>query len=148
VTRCVCEKVILTVAKAILKLLHYFTVEKVVQLFVLPSSKIFEKLPKVNSHSIGENSPNLVTLVAFTYVSLHQIGLAISATEMPYHTRVILVFFFVKCYHYIPWRDSTSRPIVRVTSVAGGDDTTRPRHKGKSQTNLTSLQYIRVKVCF
>jgi hypothetical protein len=30
----------------------------------------------------------------------------------------------------IPWRDLISRPIALVSSVAGGDDTTRPHRKG------------------
>jgi hypothetical protein len=35
--------------------------EKVAQLFVL-LLQILQKIPKVNSHPMGENSPNLVTL--------------------------------------------------------------------------------------
>jgi hypothetical protein len=35
--------------------------------------------------------------------------------------------FFKKNYHQISWRDSISRPITPASSVAGGDDTTRPR---------------------
>jgi hypothetical protein len=33
---------------------------------ILPTSVIFVQLPKVNSRSMGENSPNPVTLVAAT----------------------------------------------------------------------------------
>jgi hypothetical protein len=37
---------------------------------------------------------------------------------------------FLTTCHPIPWRDSISRPIAPVYSVAGGDDTTRPRRQG------------------
>jgi hypothetical protein len=36
-------------------------------------------------------------------------------------------FLFKRYSHPIPWRDSISRPIAPVSSVAGGDDTTWPR---------------------
>jgi hypothetical protein len=36
-----------------------------------------------------------------------------------------------KLYHPIPRRDSISRPIAPVSSVAGGEDTTRPRRQDK-----------------
>jgi hypothetical protein len=38
------------------------------------ASVFFTKLPKVNSHPIGENSPNLVTLLTTTYfiLSMHK----------------------------------------------------------------------------
>jgi hypothetical protein len=39
-------------------------VEKVAPRFVLGTSVIFKPLPKVNSRPIGENPPNLVTLIA------------------------------------------------------------------------------------
>jgi hypothetical protein len=32
-------------------------------------------------------------------------------------------------YHPILWRDSILRPIAPVSSMAGGDDTTRPHHQ-------------------
>jgi hypothetical protein len=40
----------------------------------------------------------------------------------------VLVIELIKLlnYHPIPWRDSISRPITPVSSVAGGDDPTRP----------------------
>jgi hypothetical protein len=37
---------------------------------------------------------------------------------------------FLKSHHPIPWRDSISRYIAPVSSVAGGDNTTRPRLRG------------------
>jgi hypothetical protein len=37
----------------------------------------------------------------------------------------------LKSYQCIFWRDSISRPIAPVSSVAGGDVTTRPRRYGK-----------------
>jgi hypothetical protein len=33
---------------------------------------------------------------------------------------------FFKSYRPVPWQDSISRPIAPISSVAGGDDTTRP----------------------
>jgi hypothetical protein len=36
---------------------------------------------------------------------------------------VDIVFFPLKSYHPMPWRDSISRHIAPVSSVAGGDDT-------------------------
>jgi hypothetical protein len=33
-------------------------------------------------------------------------------------------------YHTLPWRDSISRPVVPVSSVAGENDITRPRRQG------------------
>jgi hypothetical protein len=36
-------------------------------------------------------------------------------------------------YHSMPWRDSISRRIAPVSSVAGGDDTTRPRRQDHLQ---------------
>jgi hypothetical protein len=42
--------------------MHYFIVEKVAQLVGLLIYVFFKIPPKVNSHPIGENSPNLVTL--------------------------------------------------------------------------------------
>jgi hypothetical protein len=38
-----------------------------------------------------------------------------------------------KSYDQIPCRDSISRPITPVSSVAGGDNTTRPRRQGKAR---------------
>jgi hypothetical protein len=38
--------------------------------------------------------------------------------------------FFNKSYLLIPWRDSISRPIALVSSVAGADGTSRPRRQG------------------
>jgi hypothetical protein len=35
---------------------------------ILAISAIFEKLPEVNKRPLGENSPNLVTLLAGTYI--------------------------------------------------------------------------------
>jgi hypothetical protein len=37
---------------------------------------------------------------------------------------------FFKLPSYLPWRDSISRPIAPISSVACGDDTTRPRRQG------------------
>jgi hypothetical protein len=46
--------------------------------------------------------------------------------------KILSVFF--QSYHPIcrnvPWRASISRPIAPVTSVAGGEDTSRPRLQG------------------
>jgi hypothetical protein len=39
-------------------------------------------------------------------------------------------FFRFKNYHPVPWRDSISRPIAPVSSVAGGDYTSRPHRQG------------------
>jgi hypothetical protein len=41
--------------------------------------------------------------------------------------RYIMQYFL--SYHPIPWRDSILRPIAPVSSVAGGDFATRPRHQ-------------------
>jgi hypothetical protein len=38
------------------------------------------------------------------------------------------LYFSSKNYHPIPWRDSISRPIISISSVAVGEYTTRPRH--------------------
>jgi hypothetical protein len=43
--------------------------------------------------------------------------------------KVLNVFFII--YHPTLWRDSISRPIDPVSSVAVGDDTTIPRRQGK-----------------
>jgi hypothetical protein len=42
-----------------------------------------------------------------------------------------LTLFSSKNYHPISWRDSISRPIAQISSVAGGDITTRPRRQGQ-----------------
>jgi hypothetical protein len=42
------------------------------------------------------------------------------------------IFFLFKNYHSLPWRDSISRLIAPVSSVAGGDDTTRPRRRARA----------------
>jgi hypothetical protein len=39
------------------------------------------------------------------------------------------VFFSCKKFRPTSWRDSVSRPVAPITSVTGGDDTTRPRHQ-------------------
>jgi hypothetical protein len=36
---------------------------------LLATSVIIEKLPKVNNHPLGENSPNLVTLFGILWLS-------------------------------------------------------------------------------
>jgi hypothetical protein len=42
-------------------------------------------------------------------------------------------FVFIKTTTLcIPWRDSISRPIAPISSVAGGDVTTRPRRQGSN----------------
>jgi hypothetical protein len=63
VTRCVFEKVAQNVALSIFCENYYTsaTVEKIAQLFWL-LLQFSQKLPNENSHPIGENSPNLVTL--------------------------------------------------------------------------------------
>jgi hypothetical protein len=63
VTRCVREKVAQNVAQSICceNECTIFIVKKVAQLFVL-FLQFSQKLPKLNSRPIGENSPNLVTL--------------------------------------------------------------------------------------
>jgi hypothetical protein len=60
VTRCVCEEMSQNVAKPIFsqKIFITSTAEK----SILATFVIFEKLPKVINHPMGENSPNLVTL--------------------------------------------------------------------------------------
>jgi hypothetical protein len=63
VTRCVCEKVAQNAAQSVFwKIIITFTVEKGSPI-IYGTSVIFTKLPKVNSHPIGEKSPNLVTLI-------------------------------------------------------------------------------------
>jgi hypothetical protein len=48
-----------------------------------------------------------------------------------------------KSYHPIPWRDSMSRPIAPpVSSVAGGDDTTRPRRQGETYSVTVGRPYL------
>jgi hypothetical protein len=68
VTRCVCENVAQNDAQSVFRDNRYvtFTVEKSGP-FIGATFVIFSKLPKVNSHPIGENSPNLVTLVLVCY---------------------------------------------------------------------------------
>jgi hypothetical protein len=62
-------------------------------------------------------------------------------------TKFIKKYFFVfKSYHPIPWRDSISRPIDPVTSVAGGGDMTRPRRKGKGTTILSKDELFNIKI--
>jgi hypothetical protein len=61
VTRCVCEKVAQSVAQSIVCENDYVTAEKNITI-ICASSVISQKKPQANSHSIGENSPNLVTL--------------------------------------------------------------------------------------
>jgi hypothetical protein len=46
------------------------------------------------------------------------------------YTYVRAYHFFLKSDHPIPWRDSISRPIAPVSSVAGRDDTTRLCRQG------------------
>jgi hypothetical protein len=41
-----------------------------------------------------------------------------------------------KSYRPIPRWDSISRPIAPISSVAGGDDVTRPRRQGANQTYI------------
>jgi hypothetical protein len=45
--------------------------------------------------------------------------------------RKVFECFFPKNYHPKSWRDSISRPIASVSSVAGGEDTTRPLRQGR-----------------
>jgi hypothetical protein len=40
---------------------------------------------------------------------------------------------FFKSFHPTPWRDSISRPKTPIPSLAGGDDTTRPRRQGLNE---------------
>jgi hypothetical protein len=40
-------------------------------------------------------------------------------------------------YHPIPWRDSISRPIDPVSSVADGDNSARPRRQGELRIFFT-----------
>jgi hypothetical protein len=43
----------------------------------------------------------------------------------------LLLYLFVKSFHPTPWRDSISRPIAPITSVAGGETNgTTPRAAG------------------
>jgi hypothetical protein len=60
-TRCIFEKVAQNAAQSIFCQNYYISVtaEKVAQLFGL----LRQKLPKENSHPMGEKSPNLVTLL-------------------------------------------------------------------------------------
>jgi hypothetical protein len=71
VTGCVFEKgakIVCTQPTLCLKYCITLTVEKSISK-IWPTSLIYKKQPKVhnvNNHPIGENSPNLVTLAAFT----------------------------------------------------------------------------------
>jgi hypothetical protein len=53
---------------------------------------------------------------------------------------------FLKSYHPIPRRDSTSRPIAPVSSVAGGDNTTRQHHQGFTEENFIRVKYKCTKI--
>jgi hypothetical protein len=68
VTRCVLKKVAHKVAHSIFCENEdiTFTVEKASKL-LHPKNVIFTKIPKVVSHSMGENSPNLVTRLLIIY---------------------------------------------------------------------------------
>jgi hypothetical protein len=50
------------------------------------------------------------------------IGVKICHDDKQYATTMWGITFFLKSYHPIPWRDSISRPIAPISSVAGGDD--------------------------
>jgi hypothetical protein len=62
-----------------------------------PISVSFNKLPKVNNHSIGEISPNLVTLLS-TYVCIHTMSSA-KYTRMKLRT---IVQFISTLQSYLP----------------------------------------------
>jgi hypothetical protein len=53
-------------------------------------------------------------------------------------------FYYLQSYHSIPWRDSISRPIATVSSVAGVDETTRPRRQGFHTRRLSVQKNVRV----
>jgi hypothetical protein len=52
--------------------------------------------------------------------------------------------FFSKSYYPNPWQDSISRPITPISSMAGGDDTTRQRCQDNFE-QIVSLHTISVK---
>jgi hypothetical protein len=61
----------------------------------------------------------------------------------PFGTFMPICFFiFYKSNHPIPLRDSTSRPIAPVSSVVGGDDTTRSRRQGVNSIYFAAIWYI------
>jgi hypothetical protein len=53
--------------------------------------------------------------------------------ETQVSSRYFFLLKYIKGYHLIYRRDSISRPIAPVSSVVGGDDTTRPRRQGLVQ---------------
>jgi hypothetical protein len=52
---------------------------------------------------------------------------AISSVPIDVYVDIFNIF---QNYHPVPWRDSISRPIAPVSSVAGGDDTASLRRQG------------------
>jgi hypothetical protein len=49
-------------------------------------------------------------------------------SAVKFYKNILKIFF--ESYHITPWQGSISRPIVPVSLMAGGDDTTRPRRRG------------------
>jgi hypothetical protein len=47
----------------------------------------------------------------------------------------------IKSYHPTPWQDLISRPLAPVSSMAGRDDTTRPRRQGVNENTIGDLQH-------
>jgi hypothetical protein len=59
-------------------------------------------------------------------------ALSFSRTDKAFQEKISEIYDFIfKKYHPIPWRDSISRPIAPISSVAGGDVTTRPIRQGE-----------------
>jgi hypothetical protein len=92
VTRCVCEKVAQIEAQSIFlwKLLHSVYRGKCSPI-IWVTSVIFTKLPKENSHTRGENFPNLVTLVVVN-------GIAGPETHMNKHCQPYFRDTYVHTY--------------------------------------------------
>jgi hypothetical protein len=57
---------------------------------------------------------------------IHSVSITITYKPKLGTTAFFQMFLSPKSYHPIPWRDSISRPIAPISTVAGGDDTTPP----------------------
>jgi hypothetical protein len=121
-TRLVCDKIAKNVAQPIFCQNQYITFMCKYSLKFRATSVFKKNLPKVNNHPMGENSPNLVTLVPNDSIAMcnqQNLIYAMAGFEPKIfrfggcwplrHVARALGFIFKATSLWIPWRDSISQ---------------------------------------